>query len=278
MIRLTILLALTSILSLQAFAQHNHQRGVCGTTEIDMERLKANIAYAKANPLQSRMTTYIPVRYHLIGEDDGTGAASPNDILDLMTAVNVDFAQYNLHFYLEDGDGAPWDYTYNDGLYNEHATFQPFLLNEKRSNANAMTIFVPNDATPPNSSGLGTTLGYYSPQSDYLVFKKSEVGSNASTATHEIGHYLSLPHPFQGWDCTSWDGTTNDFVTSPVMERTAPCRNVPVELVSRGTDGNCATAGDFFCDTPADYNLGFGWDDCNYTGDVQDATGSEQHL
>lgn len=273
MIRLTFLLALTSFLSLQAFAQHTHDRGVCGTPEIDIERTKANIAYAKTNPLQSRMTTYIPVRFHLFGLTNETNAVSPNSLLDLMAAVNVDFAPYDFKFFLEDGDGTPWDYTYNNDLYNTHADFQPFLRNEKRANANAMTIFVPNTATPPNSNNLGTTLGYYSPQpNDYLVFKKSEVSSNASTASHEIGHYFSLPHTFRGWDCTSWDGNTNTFVTSPVMETTAPCFNVPVELVSRGSDGNCATAGDLFCDTPADYNLGFGWSNCDYTGDVQDAT------
>jgi len=272
MIRLTFLLALTSILSLQTFAQHTHERGVCGTNEIDIERTKANIAFAKSNPLQSRMTTYVPVRFHLVGESDGDNAPSPNSVLDLMAAINVDYAPHGLQFFLEDSDGEVWDYTFDDRIYNDHADFIPFL----RANAasNAIPIFVPNTATPPNSSGLGVTLGYYSPSNDYLVFKKSEVGSNASTASHEIGHYFSLPHTFRGWDCTSWQGTTNDFTSSPVTISTAPCSNVPVELVSRGSDGNCATAGDLFCDTNADYNLGFGWNNCDYNGGVQDATGT----
>ncbi|MFK8055023.1 MAG: T9SS type A sorting domain-containing protein [Saprospiraceae bacterium] len=277
MIRLTFLLVLTSMFSLQAFAQHDHDRGVCGTNEIDIERTKANIAYAKANPLQSRMTTYVPIRFHLIGESDGTNAVSPNNVLDLMSAINVDFAAYDVKFFLEDGDGDVWDYTYDDRIYGDHASFLPFMRSVKSTNA--ITIFVPNTATPPNSSGLGVTLGYYSPSEDWLVFKKSEVSGNASTATHEIGHYFSLPHTFRGWDCTSWTGTTNDngFATSPVTITSAnfcSSSGVQIELVSRGTDGNCATAADLFCDTPADYNLGFGWDDCEYTGGVQDATGT----
>ena len=32
-------------------------------------------------------------------------------------------------------------------------------------------------------------------------------------------------------------------------------------------------SGDFLCDTPADYNLGFGWNNCNYTGGAMDPNG-----
>ena len=112
-----------------------------------------------------------------------------------------------------------------------------------------------------------------------LVFRRTEIGNNASTASHEVGHFLSLPHTFRGWDCGSWsDGTFSvGNIKSPVTITTAPCAlgNVrpQVELVTRGAGANCARAGDLFCDTPADYNFGFGHRSCTYTGDVVDRNG-----
>jgi hypothetical protein len=42
------------------------------------------------------------------------------------------------------------------------------------------------------------------------------------------------------------------------------------ERVSRGADKNCDVAGDRLCDTPADINLGLGWNNCNYNGPAKD--------
>ena len=247
--------------------------GVCGTPPVDMDVLRQSKAMAKTMDLESKMTTYIPLRFKLIGRSDGTGAADVNRVLDLVRSMNVDFAPMGWQFYLENGNGEPWDYYFNTDFYTNHAQ-QERLLRTFRS-TNAVSIYVPNTATPANSAGLGVTLGYYSPSLDILVFRRSEVGSNASTASHEVGHYFSLPHTFRGWDCCSWDGLTtedcsNPEITSPVMQLTAPCSNRAVELVTRGSGANCATAGDTFCDTNADYNLGFGWNNCNYTGGVRD--------
>ena len=273
-----VLTFVTAVMALVVSAQ-SEPRGYCGTEPVDMEVLQASKALGnqllKSGQL-GKMTTYIPLRFKIIGKTDSTEAANPNNILDLMTAINVDFAPLGIKFFLENTDGIPWDSYYNDDFFNNHAS-QGTLLNRFRS-SNAVSIFVPNDANPPNSSGLGVTLGYYSPSRDILVFKKSEVGNNASTASHEIGHYFSLPHTFRGWDCCAWSGTTSNGcatpeITSPVMITSAPCGNQQVELVTRGDDANCATAGDTFCDTPADYNLGFGWNNCNYTGGVQDRLG-----
>jgi len=118
MIRITIFLLLTLVFSLPSFAQHDHNKGFCGTKGIDLERTKANIAYAKANPLEGSSTTSGPIRIRLIGEKDGTNAALTNDVVDLMAAVNLDFAPYDIQFFLEDSDGQVWDYSFNDGLYS----------------------------------------------------------------------------------------------------------------------------------------------------------------
>ncbi len=266
-------------LLLAGLIQAQHSAGdFCGTPPVDMEQLKANRALGQ-QLLQARgpssATTFIPIRYKLVGRSDSSGLVDINGLLDMMRSINVDFAPLDIKFYFENGNGEPFDYYYNDGLYNDHAA-QGHILNNTRS-SNAISIYIPNSATTPGGSGLGVTLGYYSPGRDILVFKRSEVTSNSSTASHEIGHYFGLPHTFRGWDRCSWEGTTATCQTnsgeitieSPVTILTSP-GGAPVELVTRGAGANCATAGDTFCDTPADYNLGFGWPNCNYTGPVQD--------
>ena len=280
MTRTSILLAALTATSTAA-AQHPHAHGVCGTGPTDMAVLRANVAAAKAIPLSARTaeTTYVPIRFKLFGRSDSSGVVPVNNLLDLLQAVNADFAPLGVQFFLrDDGAGqAPWDVFYDDELYL-NSSGQTGTLRRIRA-SDAITIYVPDDATPPGSDGLGVTLGYYAGRNngDYLVFKRSEVTDNASTASHEFGHYFSLPHTFRGWDCTSWEGNVttdpDNPVSSPVDTATAPCRAVPVELVTRGEGANCAEAGDEFCDTPADYNLGFAHVGCDYTGSVSDARG-----
>lgn len=68
------------------------------------------------------------------------------------------------------------------------------------------------------------------------------------TVAHEFGHFFDLPHTHSGG---------NEFVT-------------------RGESANCTTAGDRFCDTPADPNLEFETyvdENCDYTGTMVDARG-----
>lgn len=64
-------------------------------------------------------------------------------------------------------------------------------------------------------------------------------GPESGTLAHELGHFFSLPHPFQG---------TSGNPAGPMAERVT--RNVN-ETAPR-LSANCQTTGDFFCDTKAD--------------------------
>ncbi|MBK8498687.1 MAG: hypothetical protein IPL52_07685 [Flavobacteriales bacterium] len=91
---------------------------------------------------------------------------------------------------------------------------------------------------------LPNSLGGF--QMGDIVYLRGSGG--AQIAAHEVGHLLGLFH-------------THDTILG-------------TELV----DGsNCATAGDFICDTPADPNLGLAgmveYGTCNYIGTVTDANG-----
>ena len=258
-----ILLFLAVALPAAIFAQ---ETGVCGTmpTEASMQRTLRNRDTYLANPTQTRnVVTYVPVKFHLIGKADKTQVISEGRVLDMLCRLNEAYADQDIQFYIRNG----FNYIYNDAAYSNPGD-APLVLSGNRDNQ-AINVYLGLNANPPSGGGLGTTLGYYSTQNDWLVIKKSEVSYSASTLPHEVGHYFSLDHPFNGWDCTAW--TAAEF-GNPVSITTAPCFPVPVELA----DGsNCGSSGDFLCDTPADYNLGFlNGNSCVYSGNCMDPTGT----
>ena len=258
------------------------QRFVCGTEDVDIEITKANIAaakaYAKTHPdaYEKGNVTYVPMRFKLVGNSDGTLEPAAPAVVNHLEAINRDFAQYDWRFFLEDVDGAPFDYYFNDD-YNGGLQDNDDFVRRNRSSS-AITFFVVNSAASNNN---GVTLGYYSPSQDIMVVRTSTVTADASTATHELGHFFGLPHTFRGWDFETWDGVTNTDpeYNSPVQPLIAPNtingQNVRVELVTRGDGANCDEAGDLFCDTGADYNLGFGFSGCDYRGPVRDRNGDQ---
>ena len=95
------------------------------------------------------------------------------------------------------------------------------------------------------------------------------MSSNGTTIAHELGHFFSLAHTFFGWE----GNTYNCSLPTPTVTPSG----VLVEYVSRTKMFNnqllCKVAADGFCDTQADYNLGFGWPSsagCVYSGCAKD--------
>ena len=97
---------------------------------------------------------------------------------------------------------------------NKVPTIGPVQENETIASAKAMNKI---PTTPPLSACLSTLFA------------------------HELGHYLGLPHTFQGWEGKAFD-----------YNQKAPenWENIKVE---RADGSNCKTAGDGFCDTAPDY-------------------------
>jgi hypothetical protein len=253
-------LFILSILSV-SFAIGQAIQNPCGTTydmqmEI-LERTKANKETLRNNPIGFRDVQYVPLRFHIVSKSDGKGGVSEQKIYDQLCELNETYLGINIQFYLK-----PFNYINNSTMYSNH-TGTSFLM-QSNKDAGAINLFIVQDAQTP--TGIGTTLGYYTPQFDWLVVKISEVGRFKKTISHEVGHFFSLDHPFLGWDHEPYDEATHG---NPVGA------NSPEGNPNEYQDGsNCETAGDLICDTPPDYNFGFGWGNCNYTGGTMDPGGT----
>lgn len=276
-----------SIISVLCFisvgsAQHHHENGKCGfvSDEAFKERIKTNKKYVATAAAEGRSmeTIYLPIKFHRVGRADGTEKINVSSILDMMCRLKREYAKYDIVPYISEGFGE----VNSTGVLLDPFNNEPQIVPEK--SGNAVDIFITENANTGNVPGDGTTLGYYAPpfqnlERDYIIVRKKEVIDSTETLEHEIGHYLSLDHTFVGWEGVQYSEQVHG---SPVTISSVGGRQV--ELVSR--TGNCETAADQLCDTPADYNLVFSVADtdgnpnnditsgCTIIQDIKDANGA----
>ena len=247
---LTFTLFFSSLFMLSA--QHNHDHITpCATPEGKVDWL---VQYQQ-NPTSARSngdTLWIPLTIHLVGENDGTGYFDEALVYQQVCALNVDFGPSNLQFYIKGDFNYIPNSVYNNHSFNEG--FDMMVENNVESTLNSYICDSPAGACGYSAYGLAIALN------------ESCIQVGDHTFAHEVGHFLSLPHIFSGWEGTDYeeDEPTPFFLNN----------GSEVELV----DGsNCATAGDGFCDTPIDY-LSYRWG-CqpnNFSNQVQvDPTGVE---
>ncbi len=207
---------------------------------------------------------YVPIKFHLVADVEGDGRVPFDAILDQLCELNTAFEPIGYKFYMKDGTV---NRVNNNTIYFNAVTaagISKMVTEKNNEGSNAINIFVPENA---DGGGIGTTLGFYLFNQDWIVLKKSVPQNETQdhfVLAHEIGHFFSLPHTFLGWDDNPWDGT-------PVTSPTSPGG----ELNELADGSNSDIAGDMIEDTPADYNLGFGWNGCTeYTGGCADITGA----
>jgi hypothetical protein len=250
---------LAAVLFTPLAAQHNW----CGTTgeharQVEQQLIANKRALQEGLVVSRQSTRYIPLKFHLIARTNGEDRVRLDQVLEQLCAINEDFEDIGFQFYIKDG----FNLIDNTTAYENHTQVQNAILNNNRDD-NAVNIFVPETANF-SLGGVGTVLGYFTPGFDWLVISKNQIGASNSTLPHELGHFFSLLHPFSGWEPNAWNESDHG---NPVTQTTAPDGFSDVELV----DGsNCEEAGDRICDTPANYNFGFGWPDCEFDELVYD--------
>ena len=232
------------------------QKHVCGISHEDQEVLaqqvhEYNVKVANGW-LQKRSaeTRYIPVAFHRVGQNDGSGRIDIRNILNQLARLNRDFEDTGFRFYFDQFDFREIN---SNAMYEDPGSVSGQVRARKASDA--LNIFV-TDAAPTGNQLGGTTLGYYSGgDNDFVVMIKQELLDTSNTLSHELGHFFSLPHTHRGWDNEDYDENVHG---NPLNSPLSPGG----VLVEKADGSNCDIAGDLICDTPSDFNFGFGAQNC----------------
>lgn len=266
--------------SMQAQNPSTHNHNFCGVGLTDGQAIKDRMLQNRRNKaaLLSQFelgrgndsTVWVPLQFHIVTKSDGTGGESLKDIRDNLCQLNLDYADLNVEFYI----AGPVRYINEDLLYtNDFGATAAFFMGMNRIDG-VVNIFI-GDRIDNGVSG-GTTLGYFTPGLDVIYAIKSSVGANASTLTHELGHFFSLPHTFSGWENQRYD----DVMAAGVTQRTPsslPSGALVEKIARSGGSENCQIAADGFCDTDANYLFGFYGsaynNGCDYAGLAHDPDG-----
>ncbi len=256
------LLLFSSFLLLSALssqAQWNENQ-LCGTAEPTPAHFayieQLNEQYNLGIERVSNDRINIPVKFHIV--TDFTGARYDyNTLLTVLCELNEKFEDAGMYFYMR-GDVN----VINNSNYFRHTSYNTGsqLMMEHNQVRVVNIYFVDLGAIGLcgyayfPGSGPGTSLA----QGGVMMSIPCSQAGN-TTLAHELGHYFALPHPFDG---TS--GNPKDVFAERVT------RN-PNETMPR-LNANCASQGDRFCDTPADY-IGFRWNCNSFTVSDSDING-----
>ncbi len=230
----------------------------CATPPVKSDWLKAYQKmpdnYAKAGDT----TLYVPVTIHVVGTDVGAGYFSVPEILESFCVLNEDFSESNMQFFIE----GEFNYIDNTAWYNHAQIATGYEMMIANNIPNTINCYIVGTA-----AGSG---GYNLPSANAIALLNSNTANGSHTWAHEIGHNLSVQHPFLGWEGNPYNYNSPTptevyynytefkpiFYTDTIIIDTAL-----VEYVART---NCYEAADGFCDTPPDY-LASGWG-CNGDG------------
>lgn len=204
---------------------------------------------------------YVPLTIHLVGSSSGSSYFRERQLLDALCRLNMDFESTDIQFFIE----GEVRYLDNSDWYNHQSVLEGAEMMFANNIDNTINTYFVSDP----AGNCGYNLPYAG-----ICMAKSCAGENDHTWAHEIGHNLSLPHPFLGWEGgISWDGSINHDFNEPAPEKVyydytyfkdtliLDTLIIDTAIVERVNDPNCENAADGFCDTKPDY-LAFRWN-CN---------------
>ncbi len=233
----------------------------CGTAPIKSEWLQKYQQNPDAFSKDMDTVIYVPLSIHIVGSDQGAGYFPVSKTLDALCTLNADYEMSNIQFFVE----GEFHYI-NNSFWNTHdSTIQGAMMMFENNIENTLNCYILIDP----AGNCGYNLPYAG-----IALSKSCMGANDHTWAHEVGHALSLPHPFLGWEGgISHDGSVshsyNDPAPTEVYYDYTQFKDslitdtiiIDTALVEWVNGSNCYEASDGFCDTPPDY-LNYRWP-CN---------------
>lgn len=222
------------VFSITAMAQQVQVNQHCATPAIKTEWLSKYQSSPSSFPLPEKGMLFVPITVHVVGTDEGLGFFPADKVLTALCVLNEDFLDSEIQFYLK----GPIRYLANSNYYEHNFQGGAQMMNNNNVYGSINCYIVQDPAG---------ACGYYSFGGDAVALKKGCIGPADHTWAHEIGHFLSLPHTFFGWE------------NLPNFDYTQEAPNmIDNTFVERANGSNCAYAADGFCDTPADY-LNYRW-------------------
>ncbi|MEM8523280.1 MAG: T9SS type A sorting domain-containing protein [Bacteroidota bacterium] len=225
----------------------------CGTVTGRSKWLKQYQAHPDRFSKGSDNTIYVPMTIHILGTNTGSGYFRLPNFLDAFCRLNTDFEGTNLHFYIN----GEINYINNTAWYQHDDILTGVEMMFENNIENTLNVYFVDSP----AGNCGYNLPYAG-----IANAKACSDPDDHTWAHEVGHALSIPHPFLGWEGgVAHDGSINHNFNEPAPREvyydytlfkdqlyldTLIIDTALVELV----DGsNCFEAADGFCDTKPDY-------------------------
>jgi hypothetical protein len=180
----------------------------------------------------------IPIRVHIIKNIKGLAGVNNVNIINSVGTANIYFKNAGIQFFIDSIDYVN-DYNYSFITYN----YLKKELLTKYTIKNSINLFLADSIKIGSSRSYGFTYFPNEPDSNFIYLDKTYASGNSLTTM--LGHFMGLLSTHE----------------------TAGGR----ELAS---EKNCASSGDFICDTYADPNLFYQIaDSCRYIGTMRDESG-----
>lgn len=206
-------------------------------------------------------TLYAGVQVHLVARNNGTGRFTVERLLDAFCRLNLDFQPAAVQFFLKND----WTTPNNTNWYNHSDIPEGIEMMFENNVPDALNAYFVGDPAG--------NCGYNLPYAGVAIAHQC-ANPDDHTWTHEVGHALTLPHPFIGWEGKVYnfavptpDTLTYDYTHFHATPDTIVPAPLDTALVERLDGSNCGIAADLFCDTKPDY-LSYRWN-CDNNGQSQ---------